>query len=136
MAEINLEGYGTFELPESFNLKEMRIIERYSGGHQEGFEISKICGVIHVAIMRVKPQVPFEEIEGVIDEIDVEKLEKILKDNEAGQSPPAPSNSENSESSSAASATSSDADPESVIPETSGSPASDGFQSFHAMSGN
>ena len=122
-----------YELPESFTLKEMRIIERYTGGALEGFEISKICGVIHVAIMRAKPELGFEEIQEVIDDLPVEELEKITA-TVAGQSPPAQSSDENSESSSAVSATSSAAAPESETPESSGDQDSAFSAFYHATS--
>ena len=42
MAEILLHGV-TYEIPESFTLREMRIVERYTDGHaaQEGYELSR-----------------------------------------------------------------------------------------------
>lgn len=132
MAQIKVHDVA-YELPESFTLKEMRIIERYTGGQSQGFEISKICGVIHVAIMRAKPEVPFEEIEEVIDALPVEDLEKITA-TVAGQSPPAPSSDANNGSSSDDSEPSLDADPENESPENSGSQDSAAFHSFHATS--
>lgn len=140
MAQINLEGYGSFELPEHFKLKEMRTIERYSGGEMEGYELSKIAGMIHVAIARAKPELSFEEIQAVVDEIDVEDLDKILGEaKQAGQSPPSASSSgesssESNGSSSGVSATSSEEDLESESLPSSGSPDLAGFRSFHATS--
>lgn len=125
-----------YEIPESFTLKEMRIIERYAAGHMDsGFEVSKLCGVIHVAIARVKPDTPFEEIQDVIDNLPADDLEEVFNA-AAGQSPPAESSSEKPESLNGDSSPSSDAVPESETPENSGSQVSEGFRSFHAMSGN
>ena len=132
MAQIKVHDV-SYQLPESFTLKEMRVIERYTGGVLEGFGISKICGVIHVAIMRAKPELGFDEIQEVIDDLPVEDLEQITEA-VAGQSPPAENNSESNGSSNDDSATSSDAGQESATPESSGSPDLAGFRSFHATS--
>ena len=138
MAKILVHGM-EYEAPESFTLKEMRVIERYTEGHVsgEGYEISKICATIHVAIMRAKPELGFDEIQAVIDDLPAEDLDVIFQAvDSAGQSPPAESNSESSDSSSAASDPSSDLDPGSESPESSGSQDLDGFRSFHTMSGS
>lgn len=128
MAQVRIHDVA-YDLPESFTLKEMRIIERYTGGALEGFDISKICGIIHVAIVRAKPELGFEEIESVIDDLPAEDLDQLMS-TVAGQSPPAESKSESNGSSSDASSTSSDADQESETPETSGSPDL-AFSTFH-----
>ena len=138
MAEILLHGV-TYEIPESFTLREMRIVERYTDGHaaQEGYELSKIAATIHIAIARAKPATSFDEIQAVVDDLPVEDLEGILSSvDSAGQSPPAQSSSESSESSSDDSASPSEPAQESETQETSGSQDLDGFRSFHAMSGN
>ena len=138
MAQIKLHDVA-YDIPESFTLKEMRIVERYTGGHAaaDGYEMSKIAATIHIAIARTKPQTPYEEIEAVVDALPVEDLEAIFEAvDAAGQSPPAQSSSESSESSSEDSASPSEPVQESEIPETSGSQDLDGFRSFHAMSGN
>jgi len=70
MARIIVHGM-EYEAPDSFTLKEMRVVERYTDGHMtgDGYEISKICATIHVAIMRAKPELPFEEIQAVVDDL-------------------------------------------------------------------
>ena len=136
MAKILVHGM-EYEAPESFTLKEMRVIERYTEGHVsgEGYEISKICATIHVAIMRAKPELGFEEIQAVIDDLPAEDLDVIFQAvDSAGQSPPAESTSENNGSSSAASDPPSELTPESESPENSGSQDLAGFHSFHATS--
>jgi hypothetical protein len=134
MAQLIVHGT-SYEMPESFTLKEMRILERYSEGHVEGYDISKMCAVIHIAIMRAKPELSFSEIQDVVDELPVEDLEGMFAEVEsAGQSPPAPSKSESNGSSTESSEPSSDATPESETPEPSGSPDLAGFQSFHSRS--
>lgn len=132
MAQVLVHGV-SYELPESFTLKELRIVERYSGGQAgEGFEISKICAVIHIAIMRAKPEASFEEIQEVVDELPADELEQFKKTVEsAGQSPPAEKPDENSVSSNGDSEKSSDPDQESESPENYGADLS-GFSAFHA----
>lgn len=135
---INLEGYGKFEMPLQFKLKEMRIIERYSGGEMEGYGLSKVAGMIHVAIARAKPDLSFEDIEAVVDEIDVQDLDKILADAQAGQSPPTPERderlSENNESLSDASGITLEEAQENETRPSSGSQDLAGFRSFHGTS--
>src|SRR5262245_28741870 len=134
MAQLVVHGTA-YELPESFTLKEMRIMERYSEGHTEGYDISKMCAVIHIAIMRAKPELPFEEIQATVDELEVSDLEAMFKAvDTAGQSPPAESSSESNGSSSDDSEPSSDATPESETPAVFGSPDLAAFRSFHATS--
>src|SRR5262245_41423890 len=136
MAQLVVHGT-SYELPESFTLREMRIMERYSEGHTEGYDISKMCAVIHIAIMRAKPELPFEEIQATVDELEVSDLEAMFEAvDTAGQSPPAESNFGSNGSSTDASVPSSDATQESETPATFGSPDLAGFQSFHAKSGN
>ena len=136
MARIIVHGM-EYEAPDSFTLKEMRVIERYTDGHMtgDGYEIPKICATIHVAIMRAKPELPFEEIQAVVDDLPAEDLDGIFQAvDTAGQSPPAESNSESSGSSSATSDPPSELTPESESPESSGSQDLAGFRSFHATS--
>ena len=128
MAQIVIEGTA-YELPETFTLKEMRIIERYCKGDFNN-QFAATVGGIHVAIARAKPDVSFEEIEELLDGLDV----TILKQIEAGQSPPAESKSEQPASSSDASEPPSAAIPENGNHESSGSPDLAGFQSFHSKS--
>jgi hypothetical protein len=137
MAEIRLEGYGTFELPEQFKLKEMRTIERYTQGVMGGYELSKISGVIHVAISRAKPDLSFDEIQAVVDEINVADLDKILV--QVGQSPPSATETDSGPSASngssnGVSSTSSDADPGSETQPSTGSLDLAGFRSSPATS--
>src|SRR5262252_2926458 len=101
----------------------MRIMERYSEGHTEGYDISKMCAVIHIAIMRAKPELSFDEIQGTIDDLPVDDLQGMFEAvDAAGQSPPAASNSASNGSSSDDSDRSSDATPESETPAVFGSP--------------
>lgn len=132
MAQITINGE-TYEIPESFTLGEMRIVERYADGHlgDDGYDLSKICGAIHVAIKRVKPAVPFEEIQAVVDELDAGELGKLT----GGQSPPAGNSSEPSEPSTEGSGPSLAVAPENGNPSPTGSPdLAAGFRSFHGIS--
>lgn len=138
MAQVLVHGTA-YELPESFTLKEMRIVERYCHGEAGGgFEVSKVCAAIHVAIMRAKPELSYEEIETVVDDLPAEDLDKIFTDIAAGQSPPAQESSESSSASSDSSPsdllTTSDVDPENETQENSGSLDLVGFRSFHNKS--
>lgn len=135
MAQILVHGV-SYEMPESFTLKEMRIVERYTGGHaaDDGWEMSKIAATIHIAIARAKPALSFEEIEATIDALPVEDLETVLGAVEAGQIPPAQSNSESNGSLNGASEESSDLTQESETHESFGSQDLAGFQSFHSRS--
>ena len=139
MAQVLVHGT-SYELPESFTLKEMRIVERYCHGEASGgFEVSKVCAAIHVAIMRAKPELSFDEIEEVVDGLPADDLDKIFTDIAAGQSPPAQeshgSSNESSDLPSDDSGTTSDAAPVSETLESSGSLDLVGFRSFHSKSG-
>ena len=136
MAQVKVHDV-SYDLPESFTLGEMRIVERYCQGQLEGeFTIGKVCASIHVAIARAKPDLSFDEIQAVVDDLPADELDAMFE-TVAGQSPPAltdASKNESNGSSSDDSDTSSDATPASETPETSGSPDLAGFRSFHARS--
>lgn len=129
MAQIIVNGE-TFELPTRYTMGELRIVERYTGGN-DALTIARICGGIHVAIARVKPEVSFEEIQEVIDQIDPDQLDAL----DGGQSPPAEKTSGDNGSSTEDSTASSDAGQENENQSPTGSPDSAaGFRSFHGMS--
>ena len=105
MAQVLVHGT-SYEIPESFTLKEMRIVDRYCDGHAAGsdFTIGKICAMIHIAIARSKPDTSFDEIQEVVDGLPADQIEAMFE-TVAGQSPPAEDQSNGSESASSDSLT-------------------------------
>ena len=88
MAQVLVHGT-SYEIPESFTLKEMRIVDRYCEGHaaSNDFTIGKICAMIHIAISRAKPDTSFDEIQEVVDGLPADQIEAMFE-TVAGQSPP------------------------------------------------
>jgi hypothetical protein len=68
-------------------------MEQYCGGHSddETYGVAKLAGALHVAIMRKRPQIPYEEIETVVRAIPLNDLNSILKRVQMGDPPLAPS---------------------------------------------
>lgn len=136
MAEIIIDGIA-YELPESFTLAEMRIVERYCGGHlnESGYEFAKLLASIHVAVARKRPDEPFEQIEKHLGELPMDVLDGL-----AGQSPPAVAEEQqglsvNGDSSSESSGHGSEAVPENESRASSGSQVSAiGSGSSHSTS--
>ena len=85
MAQVTINGTA-YEMPETLTLKELRIMERYTDGHLsgDGYEVSKMSGMIHVAVMRQRPELGFDEIQAVVDTLDVDSLEGALGEGDAG----------------------------------------------------
>lgn len=125
-ATVTLDGV-SYEMPQDdLTLGESRIVEHYCEGHSDEDDkwgISKLCGLIHVAVQRQRPQVPFEEIQKVILDIQLADLNTILNRVQADPPPNALSDIAGPDSDS--SEPDSERDPESADPNGSGSLRSD-----------
>jgi hypothetical protein len=76
---IKIDGI-EYEIPQSINLGEARIVERYCEGHSgtDNYGIAQTAGLIHVAIRRRQPNVAYEEIQQAVDNLDLEELIALL----------------------------------------------------------
>lgn len=104
-ATVTLDGVA-YEMPQDdLTLGESRILERYCEGNSDDegrWGVAKLCGLIHVAVLRVRPQVPFDEVQAVIDRIELGDLQAIL---ERAQADPPPSASSDDDAPDASSST-------------------------------
>lgn len=125
MTTIKIDGVD-YDLPENVNLGEARIIEKYTEGNVEGegYGVAKLMGLIHVAVVRVRPELSFEEVRSRIEKLEIGELDALIGDD---ASPPEtlPASGHSGETSNGSSGASSDASPEKPSPGSTGVPPSD-----------
>lgn len=123
---ITIDGV-EYALPQDdLTMAEARILERYCDGNSagDGYGIAKMCGTIHVAILRKRPGTGFSEIQATVDTLDLNKLYQQLEAagafGDAG--PPDRKQSDDSEPSTPSSADVSE------LAQENGTPSSTGLQ--------